>query len=151
MKALSPSLLWTTLYTILGACTLWYSGLAIQEILSYRRLSETGSATLHHVIVRPASHRGYSLQAEYSFEYDGQNYQGKSTVGTEYFRNRWVSEEKARELKGQTVLVWFNPKRPHQSGLQHAFPYRLCLYALLMLGLLGYAYGLRCYIRRLHH
>ena len=87
--------------------------------------------------------------ASYTFKMDdGQEVNSKSDLLATPYRNPWSAEEGIKELSKLSWKAWYNPSNPQQSALQKIFPLKDSIYALMMLGILGYFLGLGYYVFR---
>ncbi len=126
---------------VAGVAFLWFGGKAVFELWGYSRLDKhTPVAVLDWQIVERGS-RAYIL-GSYTFEAQGKIYQGKTRFREPTFLNKLAAGYQLDEWKTHAWSAWYDPKNPECSSLQKLFPYKNCVYALLVMGVLGYFTGM---------
>lgn len=144
----TPSTFWTALLLVIAVCALWYSSKATWALYSYYRTTEQVEVTVKDW-TPVTSGRSQTLQAQYSYEYDGVLYEGSSILKDERFRNPWSAQERIKKLETETIKVWVDPSSPGYSQLVREFPYVTCAYAVALIGLFLYFFWLKRYCESL--
>jgi hypothetical protein len=139
---------WQGFLAIVFISTLWYSGVAWYAYWHYTHL--TASTTTSSVTegIEEKSEEHYVLKASYQYKVQGQLYAGSFVFNDEPYRNRWSAEQAVHERSQKEWTVWFDPEDPYYSSLQKNFPFKECVSAIFLWGLLLYFLWLGFYVSR---
>ncbi len=90
------------------------------------------------------------LKLIFPFENQGYTYQGKTTFSKPYHLNRLSAEKQIKIYTTRQWPVWYQESHPEQSTIERTFPFKKCLYSLMVLGVFLYFVYLRhSYIAKL--
>lgn len=142
------NVVWQAFLAIVFAVTLWHSVVALYSYYSYSQLKVQTRLTAINWEIEEESEEYYLLKAVYRFQFKGNSYPGNTAWADEPYRNRWAAEQAAKEFSEQKWKVWFNPNDPHHSSLQKKFPFKQCISAIFLWGLLLYFLWLGFYVTR---
>lgn len=138
--------LWLSWLVVLSLITLWYAGMAVLSAWHYAHLTASTSPTAIAWSVKQLKSDDFSPLATYTFEVNGQAFQGVTPLREIPYRNSWGVEQDLKKLQAMQWRVWYEPHAPYRSTLQKTFPLKECLSALFLLLLWGYFVGLGMYI-----
>lgn len=125
------------LLVISGASFLWFGGKAIFELRDYYCLQKHTSATILQWKVEEKGGKSF-IATRYSFELGERKYEGETRFKEPIFLNTLSAESEMKKWQSYTWAAWYDPDRPDHSSLQKLFPYKSSVYALIVLGVLGY-------------
>lgn len=138
------------LFILTGAIALWLAGGFVFDLHRYFQLSEEKSVHLDQwkMIEEEGN---YSIAVNYSFEWKGQEIQGRYYFPRPVYQNPYITEEHMNTWKEREWKIYFNPKHPTEASLQKKFPARKGINLGLSLGILLYFLLLKGYISRTGH
>ena len=85
----------------------------------------------------------FAIQAYFSFETQGHTYQGKTTFAKPYHLNYLSAEKQIKTYTTRQWPVWYQESHPEHSSIERIFPFKKCLYSLMVLGVFLYFVYLR--------
>lgn len=91
----------------------------------------------------------FTLKANYSFLADGKEIQGRSQLRNLRIRSSAGAAAACDRAEKAEWKVWYSPKKPQRNGLEHAFPWKSSVYAVLLLATTGYMLFMARFLRRL--
>lgn len=141
--------IWNFFYAFIGIVAVWFTLSALYQLYSYFSLTEETSAKTIEWSVIEITDEKYILGTKYSYSVNGVEHSGDSRMSSLSFRNAWAAEQAIPRYAKQAWTVWFSPTNPDYSTMQKSFPFKDCLSAILLWGILGYFYWLRGYVNRL--
>ena len=120
-------------YLVIGiACV--YAGIALWQVVNYAQMSAFTDAEAKSTSIHKVGSDKFELRVHYTFPQG----EGEGPIRT-FFRN----ELSANAYNINDLQVWYNPKHPERSTLNHVFPLKSCVYALILLGLVAYSFALQ--------
>ncbi|MFI5333688.1 MAG: hypothetical protein ACHQT8_00800 [Chlamydiales bacterium] len=126
-----------TLALVGGILLLWFGGKAIFELWNFFHLNAHTPATAVVWSVEEQGPRVF-LTGSYDFEVQGKKYQGKSRLQEPIFLNKFAAESAINSWGSHPWSIWYDSGAPDRSSLQKLFPYKNCIYALIIFGVCGY-------------
>lgn len=144
---MNQNVYWKALLTVIGMGTLWFTYLAISLWYGYISLDTAIMPKNIEWTVKPISEEVFYIQAEYHFQWKGNDFSGTSQLEDHSFRNSWAAEKAIDAYKKLSWPVWFSSSHPKYSSLQKNFPLKECLSALVLWGLVIYFIGLQHYVK----
>lgn len=140
--------IWKILFGIFILIALWFTSYALHDVYTYARLYAEAPATSVILSVKEVTDERYHLQARYTFTASNTMYSGETLLTSPPYRNGWAAKQAISEYKNHAWKVWYSPQNPQHSSLQKSFPFKECLSALILWGLLFYSIGLKKYVIR---
>lgn len=125
------------LLLVIGAAFLWFGGKAIFELWGYSYLQKYTPATVLEWKTEERGARSF-ITLRYSFELGGRVYEGETCFKEPAFLNTLSAESEMKKWESYSWAAWYDPNKPERSSLQKLFPYKSCIYALIVLGVFGY-------------
>lgn len=144
--------LWIAFFTLVLLITLFFLFKASSSLLSYFRLSERVEGKIEKVEVVERNEGHFIVWATFSFPYQGESKVSEGVVGPVY-ANRYVAEKAASSLSQERVIIWYNPKYPHQAQIGKQFPMKAVISGGVLVFLALYFFMLGRYVakrRNLH-
>ena len=113
------------------------------DLWRYQRLEKKSIAKVEkwEVVEKGSSH--FAIQAYFSFENQGHTYQGKTTFSKPYHLNHLSAEKQIKIYSTQQWPVWYQQSHPEHCSIERIFPFKKCLYSLMVLGVFFYFVYLR--------
>lgn len=139
---------WRAFLAVVFATTLWYTVVAIHSYYSYSHLKTQAAPSAIEWDVEEKSEEDYLVKAMYRFEFNGKSYPGMTSFADTPYRNQWAAEEALKELSNKHWKIWFDPQNPHHSSLQKNFPFKECISAIFLWGLILYFLWLGFYVTK---
>jgi hypothetical protein len=136
--------------------TAWYSGSSLYWYYQYTTLSSQAPATINKWNIITDSNKWsfkwfsdatYLVEMEYSFIVDHKQYTGRTVFSDEKHRNPWAAEQRAVQMSQKPWTAWYNPSHPNHSALQKYFPFKECISAVILWGVLLYFIWLGSYVK----
>lgn len=118
----------------------WVGFQATSAIWDYFRLSGKAVATLREVKVKEISDSEYAVKMGYIYSFQGKLFKGSCLLSKPYHLNRPSAEQAAQKAAKQSWVVYYDPQRPRKSSLEHLFPYKEAIYALVAIGVVGHLF-----------
>ncbi len=141
--------IWQAFLCFVLVVTLYYSGVAMYRYHIYTHLTAQATASnAIHWTVQQHANDDFFLQAEYIFKVGDKAYQGTTAWPNEHYLNRWAAEQAIADFSLQHQDVWYDPADPAYSSLQKDFPFKECLSAFVLWGLLLYFFWLGYYVAK---
>lgn len=140
--------LWIGFILALSGIVLWFSITAATSLYRYSVLTATTPATSTTWSVEELSFEFFALRASYTFNVNGKVENGEFTLKEPIFRNARAAQDFIPRYQALPWKVWYDPSGSHHSALQKNFPFKECLYATLLWGLLLYFIGLAYYVSK---
>jgi len=142
------NLIWRAFLCVLFMITLWYSGVAVYRYYSYIRLDEQTFASSVEWRVKELAGDEYILAAAYSYQVDHEPYSGHYDWVDDIYRNEYAAEQQLQEFSSQKWRVWVDSNSPSYSSLQKNIPFKECISAMVLWGILLYFLWLGYYIAK---
>jgi len=114
------------------------------DLWNYLRLEKNSMANIEQWKVIEKDPSKFAIKAHFSFEVAGRTYQGKTTFSKPYHLNRLSAEKQIKIYSQRKWPVWYQASHPERSSIDRIFPFKKCLYGLMLLGIF-------CYFIYLHH
>ncbi len=136
-----------------------YSAVALFHYYSYSCLTAHTPAKIEHFsvevapqfilrrLVKQFSGEDYVIRAAYSFSLKEKKYHQETLFSQQRHYNPWAAAEAIKVLAKQDFESWYDPYNPDHSTLQKYFPFKECVSALILWGLLFYFIWLGIYTR----
>ena len=129
----------------------WLAGLLMAGFLTsasldlwrYVRLEKKSIAKIEKWKVVEKGSSKFAIKAYFSFENQGRTYQGKTTFSKPYHLNHLSAEKQIKNYTAQQWPVWYQQSHPEQCSIDRIFPFKKCLYSLMVLGVFFYFVHLR--------
>lgn len=138
---------WLFFLFLLGLGTIGYTGWTAYKGWSYWQLSrQVAPSSLHWSSVK-WEEGDFQVQGDYTFSYEGKDYQGSSFM-PEHYLNTWATQEAISRLSVQHPMIWFNPQDPANSTLQKRAPIKEFVSAAVLWTVCLYFVGLGRYVAR---
>jgi hypothetical protein len=113
------------------------------DLWGYLRLEKKSIAKIEKWKVIEKGSSKFAIEAYYSFETQGHSYPGKTTFSKPYHLNRLSAEKQIKIYTAQSWPVWYQSNHPEHSSIENLFPFKKCLYSLMVLGIFFYFVYLR--------
>jgi hypothetical protein len=140
--------LWQAFIAVVFATTLWYTAVAIYSYYSYSHLKAQTTPSAMDWDIEEKSDEDYVVKAIYRFEFQNKSYPGNTSFTDTPYRNHWAAEQAAKEISKKDWKIWFDPQNPHHSSLQKEFPFKECISAAFLWGLVLYFLWLGFYVAK---
>lgn len=135
--SLLPRHLWHAFLFFMASVALWFSWLALTELFTYSVLTaHTPAQSIQWSVVEVSDER-YLLRGTYVFFVGEAQYSGATTLQQRY-RNAWAASKDIPEHESQRWEVWYSPTHLTYSSLQKNFPFKECISALVLWGIVVY-------------
>jgi hypothetical protein len=129
---------------------IWLAGLltagflisASLDLWSYFRLEKKSIAKVEKWKVVEKGSK-FAIKAYFSFENQGRTHQGKTTFSKPYHLNHLSAEKQIKIYTTQQWPVWYQESYPEHCSIDRVFPFKKCLYSLMVLGVFLYFIYLR--------
>ncbi len=129
----------------------WLAGLitagflvsASLDLWAYLRLEKKSIAKVEKWRVIEKGSSKFAVKGYYAFEVQGKTYHGKTIFSKPYHLNRLSAEKQIKNYTTQQWPVWYQPSHPEHSSIELFFPFKKCLYSLMVLGVFLYFVYLR--------
>jgi hypothetical protein len=144
MKTL-PRYFWIVVFAPFALAALWFSWPAYRELYTYSVLTAHTKAQSVHWSVIELSDERYVLQGNYIFRVEGGEHAGSTILDRLPYRNAWAANKAIPEHAEKQWEVWYSPKNLLYSSLQKNFPFKECVSAIILWGLLIYFIALKLY------
>lgn len=116
---------------------LWWIGSAGYALYNYYRFSSSAEAFNLQWSLKEAEN-GVGIGALFSYEADGEQFQGETFFASQIQRNSWAAKNVQDEMAAQKWMVWYDPSKPFDSTLAKEFPFKTLFNAFIVCGLWGY-------------
>lgn len=130
--------IWIGVLAVIAAIALWFGGKACYEVYDYMRVDQATQGNVTSWSVERVGSDKYILRAAYGFRVGEKLYEGESAVPKLVFLNEVAARRKIDQLSEANWTVWYAAKDPICSRLGKNFPYKQCVYALILGGVLVY-------------
>ena len=80
----------------------------------------------------------FAIEAYFSFENQGHTYQGKTTFSKPFHLNRLSAEKQIKIYTAKQWSVWYQESHPEHCSIERIFPFKKCLYSLMVLAIFLY-------------
>ena len=80
----------------------------------------------------------FAIKAYFSFENQGYTYHGKTTFSKPYHLNHLSAEKQIKIYATRQWAVWYQESHPEHCSIERIFPFKKCLYSLMVLGIFLY-------------
>jgi hypothetical protein len=140
--------IWKVLFSLAAIVTLWFSVKVGKQLQSYYAFSQKISIEVEDWGSSEVGKNQFGVRANYIYKVGEQQYGGTHVFTTPVFMNAEVIDQQLHKWQGLTWEAWYNPAHPEKSSLQHNFPVKASVQALLALGILLYFAWLRFYIEK---
>lgn len=104
------------------------------DLYAYFRLDREGFCEILSWKSIELSSSDFVLEGSYLFEANGKKTESKGNILTHHYPNRFAAQRAAEKKERGRTKVWFQANHPERSALENSFPYKKCLYALTLLG-----------------
>ena len=121
---------------LLGVFTLFYVTKATLQLWPYLRYSATAEAQIENWQARKVGSDHYGLWADYSYCVGDQDFTSHGRLQGHAYRNLFAAEEAIEEMG--PLKVYFSPRKPQKSTLEHYISLRRLFYAAILVGILIY-------------
>jgi len=108
------------------------------DLWGYLRLEKKSMAKIEKWEIVEKGSSQFAIKAYFSFETEGRVYQGKTTFSKPYHLNRISAEKQIKIYTEQPWSVWHQLSHPEHSSIERIFPFKKCLYSLVLLGIFFY-------------
>lgn len=129
---------WLFLLSLIGISALWHTAIAGYKYSAYYRLDSESAPTSMSWSVEEQSSSAYFLKAFYEFSVDKKTYEGS----TEFLNDTYLNSQTAKLGSEKMALlpwkVWYDKNNPNKSSLQKDFPFKQCIYAIILWGIFLY-------------
>ncbi len=142
----SKKLIWILFIVLVAALAAWFIGRAGIEIYRYSQYSVKVEALVEKWTIHEKKGDQFAVEAHYSYQYEGKEYQGVGQAGT-FYPNPWAAEEAKLRMAKQKWSVWIDPKHPERSLVEKHFPVKRTLSAVILISLVIYFLFLMTYTR----
>ncbi|MEI8365335.1 MAG: hypothetical protein WCF65_02860 [Parachlamydiaceae bacterium] len=140
--------LWQAFLGIVALATLWYSCIAAYRYYSYSRLDGHAETSTISWIIEEHATDTFTLKANYQFTANQAVHHGTTRYPDDNYLNQWAAEQAAKSNTKHPWTVWYDQSHPDTSSLQKNFPFKECLSAIILWGLLLYFLWLGFYVSR---
>lgn len=140
--------LWQAFLFVIIVIALWYTITAIYLYFSYAHLKTQTTTSSIQWETEEHAEDSVVMAANYTFEYKGKSYPGRTSLEETPYRSQWAAEEAIKELAHSNRKVWFDPENPNRSSLQKKFPFKESIYAAFLWGIILYFLWLGFYVAR---
>ncbi|HEY5235374.1 MAG TPA: hypothetical protein VIJ14_04275 [Rhabdochlamydiaceae bacterium] len=113
------------------------------DLWGYLRLEKKSIAKVEKWKVIEKGSSKFAIKAYYTFEAHGKTHHGKTTFSKPYHLNGLSAEKQIKIYTAQPWPVWYQASHPNHSSVEHLFPFKKCLYSLMVLGVFFYFVYLR--------
>ena len=129
----------------------WLAGLltagflisASLDLWRYARLEKKSIAKVEKWRVVEKGSSKFAIKAYFSFKKQGHTYQGKTTFSKPYHLNHLSAEKQIKIYTTRQWLVWYQESHPEHCSIDRIFPFKKCLYGVMVLGIFFYFVYLR--------
>lgn len=139
---------WNILLGVATIVTLWFAVKSAKELQRYLSFSKQVPIEVHEWGHSSVGKGAFGVRASYTYVVDGQKYGGTHVFTTPLFMNAEVVDKQLHKWKGLRWQAWYSPKHPEKSTLQHNYPIKSTVQAILALGILIYFAWLRMFVQR---
>ena len=108
------------------------------DLRRYFRLEKKSIAKVEKWEVVEKGSSKFAIKANFSFENQGLIYQGKTTFSKPYHLNYLSAEKQIKIYTAQLWPVWYQESHPEHCSIERIFPFKKCLYSLMLLGIFLY-------------
>lgn len=140
-----PRYIWVVVFAPFVLAALWFSWVAGRELYTYSVLTTHVKAQNVNWSVVELSDERYVLRADYLFRVDGDEHTGFTVFERMPYRNAWAANKAISGHSDKQWEVWYSPRNLLYSSLQKNFPFKECISAGILWGLLIYFIGLKMY------
>jgi len=139
---------WIIILAMLGIAMLWLGGKSsyrlYQYVWVYRQCAE---AKIEAWSVQQRE-SNYGIYVHYTFSVKGVVCEGEGFVQGCQFPNPWVAKSVMERLQNKHVdlRVWYNPKDCSKNVVEKSFPWKDCVYFMILVGIYVYFIFLRRYV-----
>jgi len=123
---------------IAGLLTAGFLIAAAIDLWGYLRLEKNSMAKIEKWETVEKGSSQFAIKAYFSFETEGRLYQGKTTFSKPYHLNRISAEKQIKIYTERPWSVWYQSSHPEHSSIDRIFPFKKCLYSLMLLGIFFY-------------
>lgn len=118
------------------------------DLWRYVRLEKKTIAKIEKWKVVEKGSSEFAIKAYFSFENQGHTYQGKTTFSKPYHLNHLSAEKQIKIYTTKQWPVWYQESHPVHSSVERIFPFKKCLYSLMVLGIFLYFVHLTLSIKK---
>ena len=123
---------------VVAAMTLWFGGKALWGVYNYLRVDQTAVGQVESWAIDRVGSDRFVLRAAYGFQVGGELYEGESVLPKLVFLNDLAAQQRMDRLEKEGWTIWYSSKKPSISRIGRVFPYKQCVYAVILLGVLVY-------------
>ncbi len=130
--------IWVGMIALVVAITLWFGGKALWGVYNYYRVDQSVVGEVQSWSVAQVGSDRFVLRAVYGFQVGGELYEGESALPKLFFLNKLAAQQRMERLDKENWTVWYRSKNPQVSQIGRVFPYKQCVYAVILFGVLAY-------------
>lgn len=130
--------LWIGMLALVVAITLWFGGKASWGVYNYLRVDQTAVGQVESLAIKQVGSDRFVLRAVYGFQAEGEFYEGESALPKLFFLNELAAKQRMERLDRENWTIWYRSKNPQVSQIGRVFPYKQCVYAVILVGVFGY-------------
>ncbi len=135
--------LWLVLIILSGSIALWFTGISVHAIWKFLRLNAQVPVTINQLHVRELGASRFAIEIDFMYKIKNETHSGKTILETPQFMNQFAAENYAKLLTPKRWQAWYRQSNPSVSSLEREFPQKLCMQALLTVGVFAYFYFAR--------
>lgn len=139
--------IWNIFLILLAAVAISYTSPLAYRLYLFFRMSQSVSPHEISWNVKKLSDEKYVPEAQYSFTYNNEHYNGQFPFEEISYRNQWAAQKAMEDLKKQHQTIWFSSSSPHFSVLEKKIPLKQSIYSFTLIGIFVYFLFLRYYVK----
>lgn len=137
------------LVIVTALISVFFLGKASVGVSDYFSLDRKARAFPEGWKIEDRDSSSYAILVSYHFFVEKERFEGQIEFAKPYFLNKEFAEKAVKKLSSQSWEVFFSEKDPLKNSLQREFPFKLCIHAFLILGVLVYFIFLKKWTMRL--
>jgi len=145
---MKQQIIWKILFIFTSCIVFTLGGLFVWKFIPYFQYSSftRGEMLSWEVIEQEPSIFGICVK--YRYPTGDQFFEGEYIFKQPRFTNEHVAKETIQFMEKEKWEIWYKKRRPELSTLQRLFPFKAMIRFLLSVGILGYFFWFKEYLRR---
>ncbi len=139
---------WLSFLCLYASIAMWFMGAAVYSSYHYWKMSASRPPSQANWSVAELSSEVFVPQVAYTFEVAKTSFAGRTMLTNHRYIHPKGAEQALTEFSAKKWAVWYNPADPQESTLQKMFPFKECISALILFGLLLYFIWLGFFVTR---
>lgn len=130
--------IWIGMLAVVAAIALWFGGKAAWGVYNYYRVDQATVGQVESLTIVQVGSDRFVLRAVYGFQAEGEFFEGESALPKLFFLNELAAKQRMERLDRENWTIWYSSKNPQVSQIGRVFPYKQCVYAVILVGVLAY-------------